>query len=52
MLILMTLGLWGCVDVGDFRKIRAIDRSDCTTFMGFCKADRGDQSTWLRGMEV
>ena len=26
-------------------KIRAIDRSDLYNFMGFCKADRGDQST-------
>ena len=30
--------------------IRAIGHSDCTTVWGFCKADRGDQSTWfMRG---
>ena len=28
-------------------KIRAIGRSDLYNFMGFCKANRGDQSTWF-----
>ena len=36
-------GEWGVMGL----KIRAIDRSDLYNFMGFCKADRGDQSTWF-----